>query len=65
MAQTIKLKEVTAQVGLTEIQELFEAEFEGWCPVCKNATISEGEILCCDCYKKANRYHFQFCDDCP
>lgn len=51
--------EVTAKAELDagQIADLFEREFDGWCPACKNVIINEGEILCCECFQEALAYH--------
>lgn len=44
-----------------EILELFRWHFEGWCPVCCEQQINEGEPICCRCQEKANQYHHDTC----
>ena len=55
--------EVYAEVVLEaeRIADLFEKEFDGWCPVCKNVTINEEEVVCCECFKSALEYHTNTC----
>jgi len=60
MTQTIET-EVNIELDAAQIGDLFEAEFEGWCPVCKNAIINEGETICCSCFKTALAYHINTC----
>ena len=43
------------------IADLFDKEFEGWCPVCKDESINAGEIVCCGCFKEAMAYHTNTC----
>ncbi len=60
MTQTITVT-TDAELDTGTIADLFESEFDGWCPVCKNAKINEGEVLCCDCFKMALAYHINTC----
>lgn len=60
MIQTV-IKEVEVDLDTAEIANLFEKEFEGWCPVCKTETINEGEIICCSCFENAVTYHINTC----
>ena len=54
---------VTADVVLSaeQIAGLFEREFDGWCPACKNVTINAGEVICCACFKEALGFHIDTC----
>ena len=61
MPQKIVLEEVAAGLTTEQIAGLFEVEFEGWCPVCKNTKINEGEPICCECFKQALEYHVNTC----
>ena len=49
------------ELDMAAIDELFKKEFEGWCPVCTDVMISEGEVLCCNCLKGALEYHINTC----
>lgn len=60
MTQRIELTGI-AELDAEKIAELFESEFEGWCPVCKNVTINYGETICCDCFKTVLEYHVNTC----
>lgn len=51
----------TAELEAEQIANLFEEAFDGWCPVCKDQRINEGESLCCDCFKEALEYHVNTC----
>lgn len=51
----------TTELEADQIVTLFEREFEGWCPVCKNTTINEEEPICCNCFKQALAYHINTC----
>ena len=61
--KTMQYIEVMAEAELEaeQIAKLFEDEFEGWCPVCKNATVNKEETVCCDCFKQALTYHHDTC----
>ena len=41
------------------IAKLFEDEFDGWCPVCRNEPINVGEIICDNCFAIAERQRRQ------
>lgn len=60
MTQTIETTG-TAELDAEQIADLFEREFEGWCPVCKAVTVNVGESICCDCLKEAMAYHANTC----
>ena len=60
MAQVITVT-AEAELGAEKIADLFELEFDGWCPACKNVTINVGETVCCSCFKEALAYHVNTC----
>jgi len=53
--------ETEIELDTAQIADLFEREFEGWCPVCKDQQINEGEVICCECFKAALEYHINTC----
>ena len=57
----------TSEVELDaeQIAGLFDAEFEGFCPVCMYETLNEGEVICCGCFEEALAYHTNTCGCCP
>jgi len=54
---------ITTEIELdaAHIVDLFENEFDDWCPTCTNALINDGEVVCCDCFKAALAYHINTC----
>lgn len=52
---------VTVELPAETIARMFEDEFDGWCPVCKNETINLGESICCGCFEQALAYHINTC----
>lgn len=46
----------SAELGTATIADLFDREFAGWCPVCKNVTIDDDEVICNHCFKEAMAY---------
>ena len=52
---------VTVDIDDATLLELFEESFEGYCHVCKNRTINEGEIICCECLALALVDHRRNC----
>jgi len=60
MAQTVTVT-TDAELSADQIADLFELEFDGWCPACKNVMINEGEVLCCACFQEALTFHINTC----
>jgi hypothetical protein len=52
---------VKLELEADAIEHLFELEFEGWCPICKDVCINEGETICCNCLTIALGYHVNMC----
>lgn len=44
-----------------DIATLFAKSYDGYCPACLAHEINIGEIVCCDCYEKAQRFHQGTC----
>lgn len=61
MTQTIT-QEGQLSLSMSEIADLFETEFDGWCPVCTDQRISDGQTICCECFKRALAYHSNTCE---
>jgi hypothetical protein len=61
MAQTLTDWQVDIKLDTATITDLFEAEFWGWCHVCKNVKVNENEPVCCECFQKALEYHVNTC----
>lgn len=57
----ITLSQQRIELDADQVEKLFSDEFEGWCPVCRNNRVSEGEPICCDCFKRALAYHVNHC----
>ena len=34
---------------------------DGWCPICQNEQINQGEPCCCECAERVIRYHVSHC----
>ena len=60
MAQTVTVT-TDAELSMCQIADLYEAEFDGWCPACKHVMINEGEVLCCACFQEALTFHINTC----
>ena len=60
MAQTVK-REIEIELNVFQVADLFNREFDGWCPVCQNKEINLGEVVCCDCLQQALSYHVNTC----
>lgn len=52
---------VTVDIDDTTLLELFEDAWEGYCHVCKERTINESEVVCCECLNLALVYHHGTC----
>ena len=51
----------TVDLGPDQIAHLFDAEYKGWCPLCRNTKITGYETMCCNCLAKALAYHKETC----
>lgn len=54
-------KTVMVELDTGEIAKLHDAEFGGWCQVCRNVETNVGETICCDCLAQALAYHTNTC----
>lgn len=51
----------TIELDTEKIADLFDLEFDGWCPICKTAPVNTDEMICCNCFQIALTYHINMC----
>lgn len=54
---SIDVSRVEIELSDLDIHRLFETAYDGYCPVCCNNEINTGEVICCDCLRRAEGYH--------
>lgn len=45
--------EITVDLDDEVVAQLFKEAFDGICPACQNNSVSEGDVICCECMGQA------------